>query len=55
MDFFTVPTVMFKVLFVFVVLAPERRRLVHINVTDAAAYVLRRFPTTAPRRTTWPL
>ena len=34
MDFFTVPTVMFKVLFVFVVLAPERRRVVHINVTD---------------------
>jgi putative transposase len=34
-DFFTVPTVMFKVLFVFVVLAHERRRVVHINVTDA--------------------
>jgi hypothetical protein len=33
--FFTVPTVMFKVLFVFVVPAPERRRVVHINVTDA--------------------
>ena len=34
-DFFTVPTVMFKVLFVFVVLAHDRRRVVHINVTDA--------------------
>ena len=34
-DFFTVPTVMFKVLFVFVVLAHARRRVVHINVTDA--------------------
>jgi hypothetical protein len=34
-DFFTVPTVLFKVLFVFVVLAHERRRVVHINVTDA--------------------
>jgi hypothetical protein len=34
-DLFTVPTVMFKVLFVFVVLAHERRRVVHINVTDA--------------------
>ena len=34
-DFFVVPTVLFKVLFVFVVLAHERRRVVHINVTDA--------------------
>jgi putative transposase len=33
-DFFVVPTVMFKVLFVFVVLAHERRRVLHINVTD---------------------
>src|SRR4029077_16912269 len=34
-DFFTVPTVLFKVLFVFVVLAHNRRRVVHVNVTDA--------------------
>ena len=34
-DFFTVPTVMFKVLFVFVVLAHDRRRVLHVNVTDA--------------------
>jgi transposase InsO family protein len=34
-DFFTVPTVMFKVLFVFVVLAHDRRRVVRVNVTDA--------------------
>jgi putative transposase len=34
-DFFVVPTVMFKVLFVLVVLAHDRRRVVHINVTDA--------------------
>ena len=34
-DFFTVPTVTFKVLFVFVILAHERRRVVHFNVTDA--------------------
>ena len=34
-DFFTVPTVTFKVLFVFVVLAHHRRRVVHVNVTDA--------------------
>jgi putative transposase len=33
-DFFTVSTLTFKVLFVFVVLAHERRRVVHINVTD---------------------
>jgi putative transposase len=33
-DFFVVPTVMFKVLFVFVVLAHARRRVLHINVTD---------------------
>ena len=34
-DFFVVPTVMFKVLFVFVVLAHDRRRIVHFNVTGA--------------------
>src|SRR5437667_221224 len=34
-DFFVVPTVMFKVLFVFLVLAHDRRRVVHVNVTDA--------------------
>jgi putative transposase len=34
-DFFVVSTVLCKVLFVFVVLAHERRRVVHINVTDA--------------------
>jgi putative transposase len=33
-DFFTVPTVLFKVLFVFVVLTHDRRRVVHVNVTD---------------------
>ena len=33
-DFFVVPTVLFKVLFVFVVLAHDRRRVVHVNVTD---------------------
>jgi transposase InsO family protein len=33
-DFFTVPTVTFKVLFVFVILAHERRRIVHFNVTE---------------------
>ena len=32
-DFFTVPTVTFRVLFVFVVLSHDRRRIVHLNVT----------------------
>jgi putative transposase len=55
-DFFTVPTVMFKVLFVFVVLAHDRRRVLHINVTDAptaqwtAQQLVEAFPwETAPR------
>jgi putative transposase len=34
LDFFTVPTVTCKVLFVFVVLAHERRRIVHVNITE---------------------
>jgi len=33
-DFFVVPTVTFRLLYVFVVLEHERRRIVHINVTD---------------------
>ncbi len=33
-DFFTVPTATFRVLFVFVVLAHERRRVVHFDVTE---------------------
>lgn len=32
-DFFTVPTIRFQVLYVFLVLAHERRRVVHFNVT----------------------
>ena len=32
-DFFVVPTVTFRVLYVFIVLAHDRRRLVHFNVT----------------------
>ncbi len=34
MDFFTVPTVTFRLLWVFVVLHHERRRIVHFAVTD---------------------
>jgi putative transposase len=33
-DFFTVPTVTFRVLYVFIVLRHDRRRVVHFNVTD---------------------
>jgi putative transposase len=33
-DFFTVPTIQLRVLFVFVVLAHERRRVLHFNVTE---------------------
>jgi len=33
-DSFTVPTVMFKVLFIFVVLAHDRRRIVHVMVLN---------------------
>src|SRR5262249_11817474 len=33
-DFFTVPTIRFEVLYVFLVLAHERRRVVHFNVTS---------------------
>ena len=33
-DFFTVPTVMFRVLFVLVILTHDRRRVLHINVTE---------------------
>ncbi len=34
LDFFTVPTVGFEVLFVLIVLAHQRRRIVHFNVTE---------------------
>jgi putative transposase len=34
-DFFTVPTATFRILYVFLVLAHKRRRVVHFNVTDA--------------------
>ena len=34
-DFFTVPTVTFQVLFVFVVLGNQRREVLHFNVTDS--------------------
>ena len=55
-DFFVVPTVFFRVLFVFVILSQDRRRPVHVAVTEypAAAWTAHRlleaFPwDTAPR------
>ena len=33
-DFFTVPSATFRVLFVFLLLAHERRRIVHFNITE---------------------
>jgi putative transposase len=55
-DFFTVPTATFQVLFVCVILAHHRRRIVHLNVTAnptaawAAQQVVEAFPEdTAPR------
>jgi putative transposase len=34
MDFFTVPTATFRVLFVLIILAHDRRKIVHFNVTE---------------------
>jgi putative transposase len=55
-DFFVVPTVSFRVLYVFVVLAHHRRRLLHFNVTAnptsewAARQITEAFPwDSAPR------
>ena len=55
-DFFTVPTVTFHLLFVFVVLSHERRKVVHVNVTDhptaewTGRQIVEAFPgNTAPR------
>lgn len=55
-DFFTVPTVDFRVLFVFIMLAHDRRRIVHFNITEhptthwTAQQIVEAFPwATAPR------
>jgi len=34
-DFFTVPTATFRILYVFVILAHDRRKVIHFNVTDS--------------------
>ena len=55
-DFFTVPTVTFRVLFCFIVLSHDRRRIIHFNVTEhptakwTAQQIVEAFPyDTAPR------
>jgi hypothetical protein len=55
-DFFTVPTATFQILFVFILLAHDRRRIVHVNVTEpptaewTAQQIVEAFPwQTAPR------
>jgi len=55
-DFFIVPTATFKVLFVFIILAHDQRRIVHFNITEhptaqwTAQQIVDAFPwDTAPR------
>jgi transposase InsO family protein len=55
-DFFVVPTVSFRILYVFLVMAHDRRRVVHFNVTEhptaewTAEQLVQAFPwETAPR------
>jgi putative transposase len=55
-DFFTIPTINFRVLYSFIVLLHERRKIVHFNVTEhptaewTAQQVIEAFPEdTAPR------
>jgi transposase InsO family protein len=55
-DFFAVPTATFRVLYVFLVLAHERRKILHFNITEApsarwtAQQVVEAFPYTVPPR-----
>jgi transposase InsO family protein len=38
-DFFTVPTVTFRVLFIFLILSNDRRQIIHFNVTESPTAV----------------
>jgi transposase InsO family protein len=55
-DFFTVPTATFRVLYVFLVLAHERRKVLHFNITDSpsaawtAQHLTEAFPYDKPPR-----
>jgi hypothetical protein len=57
-DFFVVPTLTFKMLYVFVVLSHDRRRIVHVGVTTTPprngqrARSARDSPAMAPSRST---
>ncbi len=53
MDFFVVPTVAFRLLYVFVILRHDRRRVVHFNITTAptAAWVTRQLREAFPFET----
>jgi len=52
-DFFTVPTIRFQVLYVFLVLAHDRRRILHVGVTahSTAAWTAQRLRETFPWET----
>jgi putative transposase len=52
-DFFLVPTLTFRLLFVFVVLRHDRRELLHVNVTDhpSAVWTVRQLIETFPEET----
>ncbi len=55
-DFFTVPTATFRVLYVFLILAHERHKILHFNITEApsgvwaAQQMVEAFPYTTPPR-----
>ena len=55
-DFFTIPTATYRVLYVFFVLAHERRKVLHFNITDSpsavwtAQQMVEAFPFTNPPR-----
>ena len=59
LDFFTVPTISFRILYVFVVLSLERRRVVHFNVTDnptafwTGQQMIEAFPEDTAPRSPW--
>jgi putative transposase len=44
-DFFAAPTATFRVLYVFLVLAHERRKILHFNITEAPSFVTKIEPT----------
>jgi transposase InsO family protein len=55
-DFFTIPTVKFNVLFVLIVLVRHRRKVIHFNVTEnptsqwSAQHIVEAFPWDEPPR-----